>query len=105
MKLSIGDVTFELEYTVNSVCDLEELMGKGVAEILSVGGFSSVRALLWCGLIEKMPGLTISKAGNLLQDYVKEHSLEELAKILGEAVQHAGFLEEKAVKKAPQKEK
>lgn len=101
MKLEISGTMFDLNYTVNSVCDLEEITGKGIGDILAVNGFSSVRALLWCGLIEGMPGLTIKKAGNILEEYVKGNSLEQLAKALGEAVEQAGFLAGKPQAKPP----
>lgn len=93
MKLEIGDVSFELEYTVNSVCDLEEITGKGLGDILATAGLSSVRALLWCGLIENMKGLTMAKAGNLLQEYMKAHSMEELVEVMGKAIEGAGFIQ------------
>lgn len=93
MKLEIGDVSFELEYTVNSVCDLEEISGKGLGDILGTAGLSSVRALLWCGLIENMKGLTMGKAGNLLQEYLKTHSMEELVEVMGKAIEGAGFIQ------------
>ncbi len=99
MKLEIGQTMYELNYTVNSVCDLEEITGKGIGDILSVNGFSSVRALLWCGLIEGTPGLTMKRAGEILQEYIAVNSIEQLSNILSEAVQQAGFLAEKGQKK------
>ena len=51
MKLEIGDKTYEFEFTINSVCDLEERTGKGFAELMSIEGLTSLRALIWCGLI------------------------------------------------------
>ena len=92
MKLEIGDTMFELEYTINAVCDLEELTGKNLGEALAMGGFASIRALLWCGLSEHMKGLTLAKAGTLLQEYIKANSIENLVKAMTEAIEQAGFL-------------
>lgn len=92
MKLEIGDTMYELEYTVNSVCDLEEITGKGLGDILSVSGMSSIRALLWSGLIENLPGLTIKKAGVIVQEFLKQGTIEDLVTKIGEAVEQAGFL-------------
>ncbi len=92
MKLEIGDKMYELEYTVNSVCDLEEITGKGLGDILSVSGLSSIRALLWSGLIENLPGLTIKKAGAIVQEFLKQGTLEDLVTKIGEAIEQAGFL-------------
>ena len=102
MKLEIGDGIYELEYTVNAVCDLEELTGKNLGDVLATAGLSSVRALLWCGLIEHAKTLTMAKAGSLLQEYMKAHSMEELVELLGKAIEDAGFIQAQGrpVKKA-----
>lgn len=92
MKIEIGDGIYELEYTVNAVCDLEEMTGKGLGDVLSVAGLSSVRALLWCGLAAHTPTLTMAQAGTLLQEYMAEHSMEELVAIITEAIEAAGFM-------------
>lgn len=93
MKLEIGDKIYELEYTVNSVCDLEELTGKNLGDVLSAAGMSSVRALLWCGLIENSPNLTMKQAGAILQEYIETKAMEELVEALGNAIEHAGFIQ------------
>lgn len=92
MKLQILEQIYELEFTVNAVCDLEELTGKLLGEVLSQGGYKSVRALLWCGLTENMPQLTMKQAGALMHEYLKGNSLEQLTVVLGEAIEQAGFL-------------
>ena len=43
MKLEIGDKTYEFEFTINSVCDLEERTGKGFAELMSIEGLTSLK--------------------------------------------------------------
>ena len=92
MKIEIGDVAYELEYTVNSVCDLEDMTGKGLGDILGMQGMTSVRALLWAGLTEHQNGLTMRKAGTLLQEYMKTHGMDELVAAIGEAIKQAGFM-------------
>lgn len=92
MKLQVGDIIFELEYTVNSVCDLEEVTGKSILEVFAMPEFSSIRSLLWCGLIANIPGLTIIKAGNILQEWLKTRTIQELVASLGEAIDLAGFI-------------
>lgn len=92
MKVEINGEMHELEYTVNSVCDLEETTGKELADFLMMGGYKAVRALLWCGLIEKNPKMTMKTAGELMQAYITEHSLEALIAKVGEAIKQAGFL-------------
>jgi hypothetical protein len=93
MKLEIGEKMYEVEYTINAVCDLEELTGTSIENVFASAGVSSLRSLLWCGLIENHDGLTMKQAGELLQEYLKTHSLEELAKFLSTAIEHAGFIQ------------
>ena len=93
MKIEINKELYELEYTINSVCDLEELTGKDLGESLAAGGFASLRAMLWCGLVEHKQGLTVRDAGNLLQQYIKAGgTMESLVEKMTKAVEHAGFL-------------
>jgi hypothetical protein len=92
MKLEINDKMYELEYTINAVCDLEELTGKTFAEVVTQKGFRGLRALMWCGLSENVPGLTMKTAGKLLQEYLKTHTQEEFVTLVGGAVEQAGFL-------------
>jgi hypothetical protein len=99
MNLQLGDNMYELKYTVNSLCELEEVTGKNLSDIIALNGFSSVRALLWCGLCETVPGLTMKQAGLLLQEYTQTSSLEELVNILGGAIEQAGFLGAQGKKK------
>ena len=93
MKIEINKELYELEYTINSVCDLEELTGKDLGDSLAAGGFASLRAMLWCGLVEHKQGLTVRDAGNLLQMYIKAGgTMESLVETMTKAVEHAGFL-------------
>ena len=106
MKIEIGGKIFELDYTVNAICDLEEMTGKGLGDILGMVGLSSVRSLLWCGLAEHTPNLTMAEAGVLLQQYTADHNMEELVAIITEAIEAAGFMKaQSSRKKAVQRAK
>lgn len=91
MKLQVGENIYELEYTVNAVCDLEELTGNTLSSIFSKGEYSGVRALLWCGLTEHSPSMTMRQAGVILQEYLNTGSIEELLTLIGGAFDQAGF--------------
>lgn len=92
MKLQIADEMYDLEYTVNAICDLEELSGKSLGEVLSSGQYSSVRSLLWCGLITKQPQTTVEKAGEILQAYLQTKTTNDFILQVGMALDQAGFL-------------
>jgi hypothetical protein len=92
LKIQVGEEVYELEYTVNSVCDLEERTKMLLGEVLASGGYTSIRALLLCGLTEHNPSMTLRRAGELVQEYLKDHAIDELAKVIGDAIEQAGFL-------------
>ena len=92
MKLEIGDAIVELEYTVNSVCDLEELRKQDIGSLLGKPGMTAVRDLLWAGLIENKVNTSIKEAGKLMQAYLKNHEISELLDVIVKAIEEAGFL-------------
>jgi len=92
MKLQIGETLYELEYTINSVCSLEEVTGKELGDCMKQGGYRGIRTLLWCGMLENTPTLTLKKAGNLLQEYLKDKELGDLVQTIGDAIEQADFL-------------
>lgn len=91
MKLEIGNTIYDLEYKVNSVCDLEDLTGKQIGEVLAMPNYSMFRSMLWCGLITHHK-ITIGQAGDLVEEYLRNHSQIELSKVLGQAIEDAGFM-------------
>ncbi len=99
MKLEIGDKTYDFEFTINAVCDLEERTGKGFAELISVEGLTSLRALMWCGLITHQKTLTMAQAGDLIQEYLKNNTVEDFTKTIGDAFEQAGFIQAAAQKR------
>lgn len=89
--IHLGDQDFPLRYTVNSLCTLEEVTGYGLDQLLKTS-FSAVRGLLWCGLMEARPDLSLVEVGNLLEGHLKEGgSLGRVASILSQALEEAGF--------------
>ncbi len=89
--ISIGGRVESLAFTVNSVCQLEEITGKSLADALSTDT-AGLRALLWCGLIASRPGLTLEAAGELMDAYLRaDGDLESLCGQLTGALEDAGF--------------
>ncbi len=99
MKLELGNKTYEFEFTINAVCDLEEMTGKGFADLMSVEGLTSIRALMWCGLVSNQKTITLAQTGELLQEYLKSKSIEDLIKTIGDAFEQAGFIQAAARKR------
>lgn len=74
VALLIGDATYTLCFSINSLCSLEELLNKSVNEIMAGIGDGSkvrlgtVRALVWAGLSEKHPEITVKDAGRIITE-------------------------------------
>lgn len=69
VAIQVGDRAYTLAFTVNALCELEDVLGKPVAKIadgLSDPNnvrMSTVRALLWAGLQDHHPGTDLKAAG------------------------------------------
>jgi hypothetical protein len=80
MSKATGSVGFEADgkrwtlcYSVNALCEMEDALGKSVAEIgatlsdATKAGAKFMRAVFWAGLTDHHPDLTIKDAGALMQ--------------------------------------
>jgi len=68
VELKAGDQTYMLVFTINSVCDLEGALNKGVNEIVAdMARISTIRAVLWAGLKERHP-MDIKAAGAIMHE-------------------------------------
>ncbi|MEW6555075.1 MAG: hypothetical protein AB1384_12410 [Actinomycetota bacterium] len=63
--IELADGTYKVEFTMNCLCELEELVGTVEAGELPPG-YRSTRAMLWAGLREHHPEITLEEAGKLL---------------------------------------
>lgn len=84
-----------LRFDINAIADIEEYFGKGISKIFSEDqvGFSTVRAFYWAGLKWKDRGLTIERAGTLVQTKIKDgETIETLMVPVLKAMQLSGLL-------------
>lgn len=91
VDFSVNGKTYTLRYTTNALCELEDALDCGLPEIVervrdpkSVR-LSTVRALVWAGLREHHPTITLHEAGTLVGEY---GMMETLHKV-GDAFQRA----------------
>ncbi|CAI2936037.1 GTA-gp10 family protein [Aminobacter niigataensis] len=74
VALQAGDRAYTLSYSVNAICELEAELDKPVTEIVaSIQDprqlrLSSVRVLVWAGLRDHHPDLTVQEAGTIITD-------------------------------------
>lgn len=80
-----------LSFSVRAVCDAEKALGCSLYDLLNTS-VSSLRALLFCGLLDGEDRVTLEQAGDLLAGYMKAGgSLLRLSEGFAEALDEAGF--------------
>lgn len=90
-RIEIAGRTLILLYTVNALCAVEERAG-GSLDRLMERQFSATRLLLWGGLMEKQPGITLEQAGELISAHLAGGgTLEEIVNDCADALSRAGF--------------
>lgn len=84
----------QMRFDLNAVADLEEYFGAGIMEIMNEKrvGFSTLRAFFWAGLKWRDRGLTIERAGKMVNSLIREgKTLPDLMKIVTEALDRSGL--------------
>lgn len=88
---TVNGISHPLHFTVNHICILEETAGKPLPMLLNTS-VSSLRDLLWCGLMDEQ--ISRETAGLWMQDYLSSNgSLKELSALLAAAMEDAGFFQ------------
>lgn len=83
--------TYQMRYTVNSLCALEDRAGMSIDRLMD-RQFSATRLLLWAGLTEEQPELTVRDAGALIGACVaRGGSLEDIVELCADGLRRAGF--------------
>lgn len=98
-RIALDGREYTLRYTVNALCCLED-QADGSLEKLLGKGISGLRGLLWCGLMEEDPSLTLAKTGELLQRHLQSGgSLQSVALQVASALEDAGFFQQPVMEK------
>jgi len=100
-----GEVVFkvdEAEYTLvfstNAICELEELLDKGLNLIVAnMERLTTVRALLWAGLRAKHPNVSLAQVGEIID----RCGMEAATAAIGRALNAAFPTAEKDAQKNP----
>lgn len=95
LEIELDGKTHLLRFDFNSVCDVEERLGRGIIATLTKEqiGFNMTRVLYWAGLKWKDRGLTVERAGQLLMKEVeKGKSLNDLMVPVINALMKSGLL-------------
>lgn len=91
MTVTLNGRQLTLHFSVNAVCEMERTLKVSLYDLLK-SDVSSVRALLWCGLMEAAAPFTLKETGEMLDRHLKSGgSLLELSESLAGALEEAGF--------------
>ncbi len=84
----------KLRYRHNDIGDMEQFTGKSIPELLMSSEFHGLRVLLFYGLRWQESKMSISKAGDLIQDewIEKGHTREELLDVIKSAMEAGKIL-------------
>lgn len=84
-----------LRYTFNALCELQTATGRTLDDALASGsvGFLEVRGIIWAGLIQEDPTLTLIQAGEAIQTYLENGgSFANLVVRMHEALSVSGLI-------------
>ena len=89
--LTLNGRDFPLRFSINALCCLEEKTGQSLSQLQSAQ-FSCLRGLIWCGLMEAEPGLTLEAAGEMLDAHLQSGGdLQSVSDALAAAIEDACF--------------
>ena len=99
-RVEIGGVTVALRYTFNAMCAVEDRAG-GALDALLERQYSAARLLLWGGMLDSRPEVTLEEAGELIGGHIaRGGTLEEVVEFCAEGLRRAGFFGPAAQKDA-----
>jgi len=90
-QVEIAGKAYRMCYSVNALCAVEDCAG-GSLDSLMERQFSATRLLLWGGLMEKQPEITLCAAGELIGEHIRAGgTLEDIVNICARGLSEAGF--------------
>lgn len=91
MILTLNGKDYPLRFSVNALCALEEKTGRSL-DALQGSQMSCVRGLLWCGLRETLPHVSLEEAGELIDGHLRAGgTLKSVSDALAAALEDACF--------------
>lgn len=93
MNAILNGKEYKIEYTVNSLCEIEELAGMPISQLMD-RQFSATRLLFWGGLRENHGELTMKDTGKIIDGVLHSGgSLEDVIDICAKGLIEGGFLQ------------
>ena len=90
-RIEIAGRSLRMKYTINSLCAVEDRAGMPLDRLLD-RQYSATRLLLWGGLTECHPELTVREVGELIGESLAAGGrLEDIVDLCAEGLRDAGF--------------
>lgn len=74
---------YSLRFNVNSLCKLEDLLGRPLSKLGDNVGIRETRLMLYCGLT---PSVSIEDCGEIMDEIITEKGVEELNNLMTKAL-------------------
>ena len=95
--VEIAGRAYRMCYSVNALCEVERYAG-GSLDGLMEKQFTATRLLLWGGLVQLQPEITLRDAGDLIGAHLQQGgTLEEIVSLCSDALEDAGFFSNQAL--------
>ncbi len=88
VAVRVGDDEWTFSFSINALCELEDLLDKPVSQIVAALGdadnmrISDVRAMVWAALLDHQEGLSLKEAGDIASRVGTMDCLEKVGKAL-----------------------
>lgn len=96
VEFEVGGQVKRLRYDFNALADIEDKAGMSVNELFAPKnmGFHAFRLILWSGLKWKDRGLTVERAGMVVNDMLAEgYTFDDLADLITKAFEQSGLID------------
>lgn len=97
MRFEAMGKSYDLKYDFNAICAIEELAGVGFDELIAnkKGVHTSIRYMLWGGLLKFNRDITVTKVGEIIEDLRKNgKDFADIVKMIFDALVKSGFITE-----------
>lgn len=91
MIVQLAGQQYTMRYTVNSLCALEDRAGRPIPDLMALQ-FSATRLLLWAGLTEEQPEMSLRDVGALIDEFINNGgTLELIVDLCAQGLREGGF--------------
>jgi hypothetical protein len=90
-----------LKYDINAICTIEDKLGGSFVELLTkpeqLQKISSIRILVWAGMLHNNPELTLEQAGGIISDSLQDgDDFISISEAITQAISSCGLIDEAA---------